>query len=279
MPSFPRNIFHVWFQGCKSVTKPEFVENMKAWATLNPTWNYQCVSDKELREACRQISHKCLSVYESLPFMHMKIDFGRYVLMYVYGGVYVDMDAYALRGLEYSEHIRRALQIYERQNKHVIAVSESELGTFDTYISKVYYNNAFMLSSAGNPLTKLFIEYIMEQCKAFAHSSTDAMVAINKTTGPKVFSTFFRLPANLSGGLSEVIVIPSAAMEVCDWNRVCRPTDQTIALHQNELSWISSNTKGIVSIYNRIRNNIILLIIIVILLFLLWVRRKKRSCR
>lgn len=267
MPTFPKNIFQVWFQGCESVAKPKFIESMKGWAALNPTWNYACMSDTDLRKACRRFSRECLAVYDSLPAMHMKIDLGRYVLVYLHGGIYVDMDAYPLRGLEYSKHIQNAIRVYERENKHVLAISEANVNGIESFVSGVYYNNAFMMSSPRNPLMKRFIENVLRNCKAFARGN-GGVREVQETTGPRSFSDFFRRVIKQSP--SAIIVFPSVIVEPCDLSQTCRPNEESIALHQYEFSWIrDSRLVMLLKLYYKyIRNNIMLFVIILSIVYM-----------
>lgn len=274
MPKFPKNIFQVWFQGCKNVQRPEFVENMNAWAAINPTWTYTCVSDTELREACRQFSQECLDMYDSLPIMHMKIDLGRYVLIYLHGGIYVDMDAYAFRSLDYSKYIKNAIRIYEQENTHVLVIPKADANILESSVTGIHFSNGCMLSSPKNPLMKRFIDHVLMRCKKFAHMHGNSVVKVQKTTGPVSFSDFFNNPSILP----QILVIPAVVFEPCDLNAVCRPNNETIAFHQFELSWVSSWMKGPTKFYYKyIRNSwiLILMFTIVVLYTYLKVYRKR----
>ena len=105
MSCIPKNIFQVWFQGEKNLSNKNFQQNVINWKVLNPEWNYHFVTDAELRTSCKSYSDKCLQTYDNFSVLHQKIDFGRYVLLYLHGGLYVDMDMYAFRSLDKNENI------------------------------------------------------------------------------------------------------------------------------------------------------------------------------
>lgn len=266
MPRFPQNIFQVWYQGCNNIQKKEFIENKELWKSLNLTWNYYCLSDEDMSSACKLYSEKCHEIYQSLPLMHMKIDLGRYVLVYIYGGMYIDMDAYAFRHLEYNPKINEIISKYENENKHVLGLSKINLHKFEQAISKIEYNNAFMISSPGNPTLKRFIDYILDQCSkynkdTYLHSSHNA---IQFTTGPYSFNYFFR---NNKIKDSLIYTFDSEIFEPCDLNHQCEITKNTIAIHQFEMSWLSPFMKYMSKLYFYLRNRWIIMLIIILLIY------------
>jgi len=123
MKKFPKNLYQVWYQGRDNITRKEFVINIKNWEMMNHDWNYQCLDNVGLEKACLEYSKDCYDLYKSMSIMHMKIDLARYVLIYLYGGIYADVDAYVLRPLDYSKYINKVIKTYEKKNKHVIGVS------------------------------------------------------------------------------------------------------------------------------------------------------------
>ena len=161
MSKFQKNIFQVWFQGYENISKKDYIENSKNWKILNSTWNYYCIDDKFLESTCLKFSKECYDIYKSLPAMHMKIDLGRYVVLYIYGGIYVDMDAYALRSLDYSKYINNLIDEYETKNNHIIGLSKIKTNFIESYFfvrKPIILNNAIMMSSKENPVLKNFIE-------------------------------------------------------------------------------------------------------------------------
>jgi len=260
---FKKNIFQVWFQGEDKITDKRFIENIKNWKTLNPEWSYNCLSDIDLYDACKLFSVECGEIYNLLPLMHMKIDLGRYVMIYIYGGIYVDMDAYILRSLRYSKYVNECIKSVEN-NKDVIGISELTAYDFEKYISNLYYNNAIMLSSPKNPVLKKFIEQILENCKKYIHLKKNSFMGIQNSTGPKAFNEFFTNKKNLLE--SDIINFPNYIFEPCTLKGDCTITEDTVAIHQFEASWLSPSMvffKDLYFIY--IRDNIALIIMIVII--------------
>lgn len=261
--TFPKNIYQVWFQGCENITNKEFVLNKTNWELMNPTWNYYCLSNKDLENACKLFSKECHDIYKSLPIMHMKIDLGRYVYVYLYGGMYIDMDAYVLRNLDSNVLINKIISIYEKENKHCLGLSMLNFYKFEKMISGIKYNNAFMISSPKNPLVKKMIQYILEQCKKYKDGSF-TYNAVQYTTGPISFNNFFKTNTNED---SIIIEFKKDIFEPCDLNHNCQITKDTLAIHQFEMTWVSPFMKYLGKCYFYLRNNWIIIILLIILFF------------
>lgn len=262
MSKFPKNIFQVWFQGCNNIPKKEFMKNKDLWKSVNPTWNYFCLSDNEMSIACKQYSTRCYDIYKSLPIMHMKIDLARYILVYTYGGMYIDMDAFVLRNLEYNESINDLIQRYESERKHVLGLSKINLNKLEQAISGIKYNNAFMISSPGNPKLKRFIDHVLDQCVKYIETPINSSHnVVQFTTGPFSFNHFFR-----TDKIQDTIfyTFEPEIFEPCDLNHNCNITNNTIAIHQFEMSWLSPFMRFIGKLYFYIRNQWIIFIVLLI---------------
>jgi hypothetical protein len=269
MPAFPRNIFQVWYQGCKNITKREFIENSQNWAKMNDGWNYQCVDGDFLEKACKEFSEECHKVYLQMPTMHMKIDLGRYVIVYLYGGMYVDMDAYILRPLSYSTHVSQVIDKYEKHNRHILGLSTLKVNIMESmvYVQKSsMLNNAILFSSPHNPVLKRFIEYIIEQTPRALKGSSNTFIQVNQTTGPKIFNTFFNQPNKFKD--SDIIIFESTVFEPCDIGQQCAITSDTLTIHLFENSWLPDYLKTLTKYYIIIKPYLIPFIVLLVVYIL-----------
>lgn len=251
MNMFPKNIYQVWYQGCDNITRDEFKLNVQKWKQLNEEWNYFCVDNSFLENACKQFSDECYNVYKNLDVMHMKIDLGRYVLVYLNGGMYADMDAYILRPLDFSKKVQEIISTYEKDNKHVLGLSSVPLSKLETLVMTgrfhdVALNNAIMFSSPKNPVLKQFIEHVLERIKLDKNSVN--YLKVQNTTGPMTFNTFFNNKIN-SQDNSRIIVFEPNIFEPCTMDQHCKINENTVALHLFESSWVLPYMKGIVGVY------------------------------
>lgn len=285
---FPRNIFQVWFQGCDQIKNRDLLENSQKWKLLNPSWSYHCVNDYDLKSACQSYSNECRRIYDGLPFMHMKIDLARYVLIYLYGGLYADMDMYILKTLESSTLISSLIEKYEKDGKNVLAISEKET----TYLERLIaffdlgnvYNNAMMFSSPLNPVLKLYIDEVLKACEPYVNydpKKGDSYRIIQNTTGPIFFSKFFRKYKADNDINNEIVFMPQSIFEPCDFGNKCHLTNDTLAIHRYEGSWISDfNKKILVLYYTHVKKHLFGIIVLIIASIIIYklIRKMKTEC-
>jgi mannosyltransferase OCH1-like enzyme len=251
-----KNIFICWFQGQKHLnTHPKstiFNENIKNWQLLNPSWKLHLISNKELRNACKKFSKKCLQLYDSFNLLHLKVDLGRYVLLYLYGGIYVDMDMYVLRGLETSPIINNLIKLSSQ--KHILALSSLNLDIHESILFIGKYrvlNNAMMLSTKFHPLLSLMIKTIIKTSTKNTYSNSYDI--IQNITGPVFINKYFSKFINISSNPFFIEIFPHSIFEPSPAYGNSDIRDNTIAIHKMELSWIPLYLKNFISFYYKIK--------------------------
>jgi mannosyltransferase OCH1-like enzyme len=262
---FPKHIFQVWFQGCSLINRDDFLQNTRNWKLLNNEWNYYCISEKELRIACESYSKECVETFDKFTNMHLKIDFGRYVMLYLKGGIYVDMDAYIVRSLDSSKHVKELIQEFLNGN-HVLGLSSLYLSPPESYIvvgHPTMLNNAIMMASPLNPLLKDFIDAIINKARLQTKSTT-SYIQIQNLTGPVHFNEYFQplIKKHLSGHI--IKVFPSEVFEPCH-KHDCDITSRTISIHSMERSWLSPEISTLLDGYVMVKHYIPLLFMIPLL--------------
>ena len=248
-----KNIFQVWFQGCDKIEKNEFKENVKNWKILNPGWNYHCLNDSDLRKFCYAYSNKCGLAYDKAQFMHAKIDLGKVVSIYLYGGIMIDMDMFILRSLDTFPPVKEFFKNSDKED--TLAVSKLNLNFIEHLVfsgNTESYNNAVILSTKNNKLLKIWIDKMVDAILSINEKYTNGGLYVHYTTGPKRFNTIFT-SENLK--LSKLITFDYTIFEPCEtMGTSCNVTNDTLSLHKFELSWIPEQYKSITYIYfNYIR--------------------------
>lgn len=276
---FNKNIFQVWFQGKQDLQNKLFIENVKNWELLNPDWKYHFVDDNFLRNACKKFSKDCLKTYDSFDLIHLKIDFGRYVLLYLYGGIYVDMDMYILRGLDTSEKIQELIE--KSKTEHVLGLSLLNLSVYESllFIGKTQFiNNAMMFATLKHPLLYLIINHIIKSQKlkqSFEGSrklelhSNDSFNNIQNTTGPILINKLLSENYKPKGKpLFFIELFPHYYFEPSNFNNSFDITNKTITIHSMEMSWISPKLRNIIKFYYNIKPYLIFILFASILTYL-----------
>ena len=274
---FQKNIFQVWFQGCDKVDKPIYIQNMQNWKNMNPDWQYRCMSDNDLRKECAKFSKECLATYDSFNIMHLKIDFGRYVTLYNNGGMYADVDTHVIRPLDMSKDIQKILDVCEKQNKHVIGLSEMHaVNVIDIFILKqiTMFNNGIIVATPHNPFLKEFIEYIIRISKEKPYYQ-DQYLKVHHLTGPISLNKYLALYDKFTN-TNVMYKFKSTVFDTCISN-LCKITEDTICLHIYASSWAPQYMQKVSKfgtyLLDRIVTISLILIILIAIIIYTWIRR------
>ena len=248
-----------------------FTENLKNWQLLNPTWNVKLVTDSDLRQACKTLSKECLELYDSFNILHLKIDLGRYVMLYLYGGIYVDMDMYVLRGLETSDIINNLLH-KANNNLHVLGLSTLNLNFHESILfigRSQLINNAMMFATQKHPLLFLMIQTIITKTNKITSKKSDYST-IHNITGPVFINNFFGkfIDHPLTSNTFHIEIFPHYYFEPSPPHGDSDIRDTTIAIHKMELSWIPKHIQRSIKLYYTSKPFILPFIIPLLLIYI-----------
>ena len=87
----PKTIHQIWFQGADKI-KPNLVEYHNSWKTMNPEYNIIVWDEPKIDNLMQKQPDLIKSQYFSYSKMIQKIDYAKYVILYNYGGIYMDME-------------------------------------------------------------------------------------------------------------------------------------------------------------------------------------------
>ena len=77
------------------------INNISSWKKLNPNWNYLYFDSSErLNFIKNNFDNKWIDIYETLPLNIMKANLFKYMSLYIYGGVYIDLDRFPNQTIE-----------------------------------------------------------------------------------------------------------------------------------------------------------------------------------
>lgn len=100
----PKITHQIWMQGFDSIPD-KFKKNIYDLHRLNPEYDHKQWNEHMLREECKKYSNECLERFDSLEQMITKVDLGRYVILYNYGGISVDTDMEQIKPLSNTPNI------------------------------------------------------------------------------------------------------------------------------------------------------------------------------
>tara|TARA_R110000868_G_scaffold113675_1_gene304861 strand:+ start:3337 stop:4050 length:714 start_codon:yes stop_codon:yes gene_type:complete len=120
---------------------PHYHEGKRITENLHPDWNVILWNKETSRQLVKEHFPFYLPFYDNFRYEIQRMDFDRFVYLYVYGGFYIDLDVHPLKSLE------------PLRDRELI------LHSSDNFIpSQKTYTNNFMASKPNHPLWKTLIQ-------------------------------------------------------------------------------------------------------------------------
>ena len=157
-----KNIFQSWYT---KDLDPLIQSKIDFFKKLNPEYSYNLYTDNDMDNFVNQHFHgEIAECYNKLNIIVAKVDFWRYLVLYKYGGVYLDMDS----------SIEKPLNELIRSTDEAIISAEGN--------PNIYLQWALIFSK-GHPILKKTIELVVSNIKNNSYPND-----IYKMTGPFVYT-------------------------------------------------------------------------------------------
>jgi mannosyltransferase OCH1-like enzyme len=242
---FPKLLHQIWLQGV-DVIPAKFLPNMCQNKFHNYEWVHVLWDEPKILEMLA--GHKSLlDTYQGFSYLHQKVDFAKYVILFMYGGVYVDMDAYCVKSFD--------LVVQKYPDSEVI-VSKTNTYAFENVIwtgNSTMINNGIIAAKPSASTLKILIDHIISRdnhCSRFFSKSS----CINQTTGPKLFTQI--IFDSIQEG-NPVEILDYEYFEPCVMSSG-NITDNTICVHNHECSWLPFYLKYFFEYYTQCKLLIIM---------------------
>jgi len=85
-----KNIFQSWYT---KDLHPKIQEKIDIMKSMNPDYTYHLYTDEDMDNFVKETYPLVYPYYNQLNIIVAKVDFWRYLVLYKYGGVYLDMDS------------------------------------------------------------------------------------------------------------------------------------------------------------------------------------------
>ena len=243
-------VHQIWFQGKDKIPK-KYYKNLKKTKNTLKNWRHVIWDDESLQKELKQMGPKYINKYNNYKYLHQKVDYARYCLLYKYGGFYVDMDAYALKDPTY---------ILKKFKSHNVFVSHVNL----YYYESLLLNGTFNLVNNGVILARKnseFMKELMENCPDTTWLNFNKTIEITNTTGPVVFSV-------LAKKSKKVKILSWDYFEPCVKN-LCNETKNTIVVHNHSATWVNKDLNILLGFYLKNRETFRLIIDVLVVLILI----------
>lgn len=258
MGEIPKITHQIWMQGW-DVLPPKFNDNVKALHELNPNYTHMKWDEEGLRLECRKYGDECLKKFDSFQYMISKVDFGRYVLLYHYGGFSVDTDMKPLQGLD---------KVGEYTGKSDFLISSS------AYPFQTMVNNGIIICRPHHPILKEIIDTIIQD-KTRENEYILREMYVHNSTGPLFIAR------QLEKYKDKILVLDNKYFEPClSVDPYCKVGKESVMDHQHEMSWFTKSGKAILDFISLIGFFFLYYFVyIVILVFIVYILFKNSQLK
>jgi mannosyltransferase OCH1-like enzyme len=240
----PLIIHQIWFQGIDNIKQPYkncFINNIKFLNAVNNTkWTHIFWDQKKIEDLILKEYPNYWNTYNKCEILVQKLDVARYIILYHYGGCYVDMDV---------EIIKDFNDLFDINDELIFSLTKQSI-----------YNNGILVSSKNN---KFWLDFLDDIDKKINKFKIDNFFNIQFSTGPFNFTFFI----NKNKNKYKIKSLPYKYLEPCEnkYNQLI--TDEAYAINYYANSWINPFYKFFIFIYNQ--RNYLYIIFFLITIFIL----------
>ena len=248
--NFPRIIHQIWLQGEGDIPD-KYKKNVNIIKNFNKDWQYILWDETKILNLINNYRDYIKTYYQFI-YLHQKVDFARYIILYLIGGIYIDMDATSIKPLD---------SLVEKYNNYDVIISSTDTNILENYITcgkSVCYNNGVIISKQKAEIINNFIKRICKNDNTCDYRFSK-IGCISSTTGPQIFTDFMIKHKNDP----KLLILPSEYLEPCVFDN-CNITENTFIKHVHEGSWVNINLLFVLRFYSK--NKILCYLLVFILL-------------
>jgi len=255
--TIPKITHQIWMQGWKNLPE-KFQDNVEILHEMNPGYKHMKWDEDSLRSECKKYGEDCLKRFDSFEILMNKVDFGRYVVLYNYGGISVDTDMVSLRPID-----------------------DTPLSDHNFLVSEISYpgnliglkNSAVVICTKGNSIMKDGVERIIadQRTQKDFYSREEYISSI---AGPQFIGKLVEDHRDEVGILSYVYFEPCSPRDPS-----CTIPEESIMDHQHELSWTSPLYKFLIWLLYFLLNSFNYILISLVFYTLYYVYKKNKRAK
>lgn len=157
----PKIIWQTYKDPFDSLT-PYMHEAINTWKYHNPNYEHRYMDDFQARQfIIENFDQEWLDIFDSFPVGVMRGDLWRYMIIYIYGGVYADLDT----------HCKEPIDVWLKDEYDMIVCPENN----------IHYCQWTFAAAPKHPVIKSVLDYIKENIK---NADYDQDHFVHKYTGP-----------------------------------------------------------------------------------------------
>ncbi len=234
----------------------KFHENVRLLEKFNPDFEHRRWDEDRLRLECAKMGKPYLDKFNSFDELIMRVDYGRYIVLYQYGGVSVDTDMKSLKSLSHTPGIETDTFIISPTGASILLPIHSLTSL---------YNNAIFLVRPRHPIMKEIIDECTNSRKTRKNYPLKELY-VDGETGPSFISRV------LEKHKKHIKVIDAKYFEPClSMDPFCKVPESSILDHKHQNSWIDPNLQSFFTFLFFLYHNLWIigpLIILIVLSFI-----------
>jgi len=261
----PKIIHQIWIQGENNIPE-KFIGNLNKIREMHKDWEYKLWDEIKILQLL-QNNKKLIDMYYKFDYLHQKVDYAKLIILYAYGGVCIDMDAYTIKPLD---------DLVEEYGDFDFIISNLKdlgfIGNLNTCGKTTKcVNNGNFFGKPNAHIVKHIIEKVNNNCYPFDIK----MSCIQKTTGPRFFNHVISeyLKNKNIKNKSSVKFLDYKLLEPCLMD-FCDISDDTYIVHKHAGTWVSEFFKKIGRLYLSFPNFINFMIMFLILIVIYFIYQK-----
>ncbi len=238
----PLILHQIWFQGINNIREPYrncFINTIRFLNTNNNKWQHIFWDQQKIEDFILKEYPNYWETYNKCNILVQKLDVARYIILYHYGGCYMDMDV---------EMIKDFSILFDINDELVFSLTKQH-----------FYNNGILFSSKNN---KFWIDFLDDVDKKINRIKFDNFLNIQFTTGPFNFTMF------INKNKYKIKSLPYKYLEPCESKYNTVITDEAFVINHYGNSWLNPFYDFFIKLYNY-RKQIVFLIIIIIIIYML----------
>lgn len=190
----PRIIHQIWFQGIEKLPK-KYEYFQSTWKT-QAEFEYKFWDEGSIKLLISSREEdEWKKTYESFNTMIQKIDFAKYIILYVYGGIYIDMDAIAVNDTSLIEYFKKKFTVDKHNEEREFIVFRHNSPWVTIFANQCMGLKSFTLINnaviCSVPTYKVIESVLNDSCYATKQLKNKVFAKHMQclvTTGPVVFT-------------------------------------------------------------------------------------------
>jgi mannosyltransferase OCH1-like enzyme len=276
--SIPKIIHQIWLQGTSYISdkSKKRIDKIKSIHEIysgdykieykgirsHSTWMYRLWDEVQILQLLQTLDKKYIDKYYKFIHLHQKVDYAKFIILKVYGGIYIDIDCNVIKNLDgLFEHVKD----YDFIVSYLLS-TDKIINYFTCDYTSRCINNGIIISKKNTDICN----YIIDELKYECNNSNNIITCIQNTTGPVIFNKIIYTYVNNNNNKSKVLILPPEFLEPCFFDK-CINNENTYIEHIHERSWLSGNIVNLLYVYNKYSIIIYTICIIIIASLIIYI--------